>query len=261
MPTTSASDGTSLHYRVIGDGPRNVVLVHGWMMSGAVWDAVLEKLDLTGLRVVLPDQRGTGQSAKASGGYTLEGLAKDILAVADAAGAKRFTVVGHSMGGQLAQWIAANAPERVEGVVLLNTVPASGMQLPPEAAGLFRTSAGSREKQQTILSLACKQLKPESMEALLKVAEGVCPESIQGVFDAWTKGGFADQLSRITAPTLVVATDDPFLPPAFLKQAVVAPIRNARLAYLPGPGHYPGVERPEETAALISAFLAGSAPA
>jgi pimeloyl-ACP methyl ester carboxylesterase len=56
-----------------------------------------------------------------------------------------------------------------------------------------------------------------------------------------------------------VATDDPFLPPPFLTQAVVQPIRNARLVYLPGPGHYPQVERPAETAALIGAFLAGSA--
>src|SRR5687768_5588229 len=68
MPTTSASDGTSLNYRVLGDGPRNVVLVHGWMVSGAVWNAMLEKLDLTGLRLVVMDHRGTGQSGKPLGG-------------------------------------------------------------------------------------------------------------------------------------------------------------------------------------------------
>ncbi|HZI15680.1 MAG TPA: alpha/beta hydrolase [Myxococcus sp.] len=261
MPTTSATDGTSLHYRVLGDGPRNVVLVHGWMVSGAAWDPMLAKLDLTGLRVVVMDHRGSGQSGKPLGGYTLEGLANDVLKVADAAGAKRFTVVGHSMGGQLAQWVAAHAPERVEGVVLITPVPAAGMQLPPDAAGLFRTSAGSREKQQIILGLATKQLKPEALEALLKDAAGVSAPSIENVFDAWTKGGFADKLTNIQAPTLVVATDDPFLPPAFLQQAVVGLIKNARLAYLPGPGHYPAAERPEETAALISAFLAGLSPA
>jgi non-heme chloroperoxidase len=70
-------------------------------------------------------------------------------------------------------------------------------------------------------------------------------------------GGFAERLSAIKAPTLVVATDDPFLPPAFLRQAVVSLIRGARLAVLPGPGHYVQVERPRETAALLEAFLAG----
>jgi pimeloyl-ACP methyl ester carboxylesterase len=261
MPTTSAADGTSLHYRVIGEGPRTVVLVHGWMMSGAVWNAMVERLDVTGLRLVIPDGRGTGQSGKPTGGYTLEGLAKDVLAVADAAGAQRFTLVGHSMGGQLAQWVAAHAPGRVDALMLVNTVPAAGLPLPPDAAGLFRTSAGNREKQLTIVNLSCKQLGPEGLEEMLKDAANTCAPAIENIFDAWTKGGFADKLSAITAPTLVVATDDAFLPAPFLRDAVVKPIRRARLAYLPGPGHYPQVERPVEMAGMISAFLAGSAPA
>ncbi len=261
MATTSASDGTSLHYRIMGDGPRTVILVHGWMMSGAVWDWMLARMDLTGLRLVVPDGRGTGQSGKPTGGYTLEGLAQDVLAVADAAGAKRFTVVGHSMGGQLAQWVAAQAPSRVDALMLVTPVPAAGLPLPPDAAGLFRTSAGSREKQATIMNLSCKQITPEAMETLLKDVANTSAPAIENIFDAWTKGGFADKLSAITAPTLVVATDDAFLPPVFLRDAVVNPIRRARLAYLPGPGHYPQVERPVEMAALLTAFLAGSAPA
>lgn len=259
MPTLTASDNTQLHYRTVGDGPRNVVLVHGWMVSGAVWNDFVELLDTTGLRLIIPDARGTGHSGRPAAGYSLEQYAKDVLAVVDHAGAKRFTVVGHSMGGQIAQWVASAAPERVEGVVLLNTVPASGIPLPSDAAGLFRTSAGDREKQKTILGLACKQLSAPALEKTLADAAGVSPEAIVGCFDAWTAGGFADRLAHIAAPTLVVATDDPFLPVAFLKQAVVAPIRGARLTYLPGPGHYPQVERPAETAALVGAFLAGSA--
>jgi pimeloyl-ACP methyl ester carboxylesterase len=261
MPTTSAADGTSLHYRVIGEGPRTVVLVHGWMVSGAVWDSMVERMDLTGLRLVIPDSRGTGQSGKPTGGYTLQGLAQDVLAVADAAGAKRFTVVGHSMGGQLAQWVAAQEPSRVEALMLLNPVPAAGLPLPPDAAGLFRTSAGSREKQTTIINLSCKSLGTDILETMLKDAANTSAPAIENIFDAWTKGGFADKLSAITAPTLVVATDDAFLPPAFLRDAVVNPIRRARLAYLPGPGHYPQVERPVEAAAMLTAFLAGSSPA
>jgi non-heme chloroperoxidase len=261
MPTTSASDGTSLHYRVIGEGPRTVVLVHGWMVSGAVWDSMVERMDLTGLRLVIPDGRGTGQSGKPTGGYTLQGLAQDVLAVADAAGAKRFTVVGHSMGGQLAQWVAAQEPSRVEALMLLNPVPAAGLPLPPDAAGLFRTSAGNREKQTTIINLSCKSLGTDVLETMLKDAANTSAPAIENIFDAWTKGGFADKLSAITAPTLVVATDDAFLPPAFLRDAVVNPIRRARLAYLPGPGHYPQVERPVEAAAMLTAFLAGSSPA
>jgi pimeloyl-ACP methyl ester carboxylesterase len=165
------------------------------------------------------------------------------------------------MGGQLAQWVASEVPARVDALLLLNTVPASGLPLPPDAAGLFRTSAGDREKQKTILGLACKKLLPEQLEVLLKDAGAVSAASIEGAFDAWTKGGIQERLARIAAPTLVVSTDDAFLPPAFLREAVVAPIRRARMAHIPGPGHYPHVEHPQETAAVLSAFLAGSAPA
>jgi pimeloyl-ACP methyl ester carboxylesterase len=257
MPTVASSDQTPIHYRVLGDGPRNVLLVHGWMVSGAVYDELVEKLDHTGLRLVIPDLRGSGQSGSPASGYTLEQHVRDVLAVADHAGLKRFTVVGHSMGGQLAQWIAAQEPSRVEGLVLLNTVPASGMQLPPDAVGLFRTSANDREKQKIILGLACKALSESALERLLKDAGAVAKASIEGSFDAWTGGGFEAKLASITAPTLVVATDDPFLPPAFLREKVVNPIKGARLAYLPGAGHYPAVERSAETAALLTSFLAG----
>lgn len=259
MPTVASSDQTSLHYRVIGDGPRNVLLVHGWMVSGAVFDELVEKLDTTGLRLVIPDLRGSGGSAAPASGYTLEQHGRDVLAVADHAGLERFTVVGHSMGGQIAQWVAAQEPSRVEGLVLLNTVPASGLPLPPDAAGLFRTSAGDREKQKMILGMACKQLTEAALERLLKDAGAVSRASIEGSFDAWTGGGIEAKLASITAPTLVLATDDAFLPPAFLREKVVSLIRGARLAYLPGPGHYPQVERSAETAALLTAFLAGQA--
>jgi pimeloyl-ACP methyl ester carboxylesterase len=257
MPTIQSSDQTSIHYRVLGNGPRTAILVHGWMVSGAVWDELVEALDLTRVRLVIPDQRGAGASVAASG-FNLEQYARDLQAIADAEKVSRFTLVGHSMGGQIAQLVAASDP-RVDGMVLLNSVPAGGLPLPPDAAGLFRTSGQDREKQKTILGLACKQLSEASLQRLLDDAGRISAACIEGAYDAWTKGGFADRLGRVACPTLVVATDDPFLPPAFLEQAVVSLIRGARLAHLPGPGHYPQVERPKETAAIIQAFVAGLA--
>jgi pimeloyl-ACP methyl ester carboxylesterase len=227
------------------------------MVSGAVYNDILEGFDLDGVRLIVPDLRGAGGSGKPEGGYTLERHAKDVLAVADHERAESFVVVGHSMGGQIAQWIAAAHPARVSGVVLLCTVPAAGMQLPDDARGLFRGSAGSREAQTTILNLACTSLSEASRSRLLDDAAGVAAPAIQEGFDAWTGGGFADRLSQVRAPTLVVATDDPFLKPDFLRQTVASQIKGARLAVLPGAGHYPQVERPRETAAILQAYLAG----
>lgn len=253
-------DGVRISYRVMGSGARDVLLIHGWMMSGAVYDDMIAALDLQGLRLVVIDQRGAGASDRPQSGYTIAEYAADVLAVADAVGSRSFVLVGHSMGGQTAQWIASTAVDRVTAQILLCPVPASGVPLPADASALFRGSAQNRSMQQTILGLACKQLGETSRERLLDIAGDVAPQCIEQAFDAWTTGGFADKLAAISAPTLVVGTDDPFLPPAFLRQAVVDPIRGARLSILPGPGHYVQVERPRETAALLQAFLAGLGP-
>ncbi len=257
MASVKTQDGVTIAYRTFGDGPAKVVLVHGWMVSGAVYEPLLDALDVTGLTVIMPDLRGSGASDRPGSGHSIAEHAADVLAVADAEGASTFVVVGHSMGGQIAAWIAATSPDRVRGAALLCPVPPSGMALPADAAGLFRGSAGNRGAQGTILSLACKELTDARRDALLDDAGRVSAAAIEQGFDAWTAGGFADRLGGVKAPVLVLATDDPFLPPAFLMQEIVARVPTGRLVYLPGPGHYPQSEKPRETAAILGAFLAG----
>lgn len=257
--TTLSADSTTIAYRTFGTpGQPAVLLVHGWMVSGAVWDAWLGALDASSYYYIIPDLRGSGASARPSEGFTHAALAADALACLDAEGVKTAAVVGHSMGGQLAQWIASHHPGRVSAVVALNPVPASGLPLPADADGLFFNSGGSREMQGTILDLACKTLPSSAREALLDDAATIEPACIQQVYRMWSGASFAEQLVHLQAPTLVVATDDPFLPPAFLTEAVVSLIVRGRLVYLPGPGHYPQVEAPGATAAVVLAFLAGA---
>lgn len=255
---TQSADGTTISYRVAGpQGGAPVVLIHGWMMSAAVWEGFWERLP-EGHRYIMPDMRGSGGSSRPEA-YSHARLAEDTLACMDAEGIVRAALIGHSMGGQLAQFIAATHPERVSAIALVNAVPASGMQLPPEADGLFFGSGGSRELQGTILNMATKQLATADLERLLDIAGAIAPDTIQRVYRLWTGANFADQLGKIEAPALVLATDDPFLPVDFLREATVKAMKRARLVYLPGPGHYPQIERPAECAAILSAFLAGVA--
>lgn len=254
---TVANDGVGLGYKVTGQGPRAVVLIHGWMVSGAVWDELVEGLDKDGIKLIVPDLRGTGESDKPASGYSLQRYVEDVVSIMKAEGVTSACLVGHSMGGQIAQYLAAAHPNMVDGLVVLCTVPAAGLPLPPEAKGLFRNSGGNPSSQETILNMSCKKLPEPAKKRLLTDAGRIPVACIQESFDAWTAGGFADRLSAIRAPTLVVASDDAFLPPDFLRKAVVQPIVGARLAYIPGPGHYVQVESPLETAAVLSAFLAG----
>ncbi len=254
MPSVRIDDTTEIHYRELGQGVP-ALFVHGWMATGHVFDRMLP---LAGVRAVVVDHRGTGASKTDGDDGSIESLGRDMIAVADAAGLTSFAVVGHSMGGQIAQWIASEVPNRVTALVLIAPVPASGVELPPEAVGLFSTSGGDRGKQGTILDLACKELEGADRDALLDHAGKISPARIKSMFDAWTGAKFVDRLDRIKARTLVVATDDPFLPPAFLQAAIVDKIGGATMHHIAGPGHYPTVERPAETGEVVSTFLRAS---
>lgn len=249
-------DGVDISYRVIGDGDRDLVLVHGWMVAGSVFDELIEKLDRDRWRIIVPDLRGAGDSGEA-GSYELHDYAGDLEAVVDAAGADRFALVGHSMGGQITQIFAADHPHRVERLVLLSPVPLSGMELPEEAHGLFISSGEDRQKQAAIFETACLDLDESAKERLLDAAGCISEDCIQAAYRAWTGGGDVDKLSAIEAPTLVVASDDPFLPPEFLTSAIVELIDDAELTVIEGAGHYIPVERSGETARVIEEFLGG----
>jgi non-heme chloroperoxidase len=257
MTAAKATDGSKLAYQVHGTGAHGVVLVHGWAMSGAVWDDVLLHLSQEGLKLVVVDLRGAGASDKPPTGYSIGRYAEDVLAVADQVGLKTFTLIGHSMGGAIAQWLAATEPRRVSAMMLINTVPARGLNVPPDAAALFSGAGGKPELMGQVVDMSCRALTPKGREKLVRIAVEVAPGAVAESFDAWTRAHFEDKLASISCPTLVVATDDPFLTPSLLREAVARKIRGAREAYLPGPGHYPQVEKPRETAALMEAFLVG----
>ena len=77
----TTEDGTRLTLRYSeGDGPP-VLLIHGWMMSGAVYSGIVEDLEQAGYKVILPDLRGAGDSAVSNSDYSLETFAGDMLAI------------------------------------------------------------------------------------------------------------------------------------------------------------------------------------
>lgn len=247
--------GVALAGDVVGTAGQDVLLVHGWMMSSGVFDLVLPALSNASRRLGVVDLRGAGASDKPGDDYGILRHVADLSAWIAGSGLRRPWVVGHSMGGLIAQVLAARHPDHVAGLVLLNPVPASGLTLPADARALFASSAGDPEKQGVILDLACRTLPSSERARLVDLAGRVAPAAIVQGLDAWTAGGFASDLARITAPTHVVATSDPFLPAAFLQDKVVDPIRGACLHLLEGPGHYPQVEAPERTVALLDRLL------
>ena len=256
MPSYTTLDGLNIAYRVIGEG-KPLVLVHGWMVSGSVFDPIVDALTGAGYQLIIPDQRGTGESAQPMfESYSLDHYTRDLVELVDVAGLREVSLLGHSMGGQIAQLAAIALGERVQTMVLMCPVPAAGVPLPDELRTLFRTCGNKPDAKKQILGMACKQLDEAGLEHIMTSSATCSAIAISESFESWTAGGFADKLGQIKAgKTYVIGTDDPFLPPEVLTKAVVEPIANAEFVHIPGPGHYPQVEDAATTAAKLIELL------
>jgi two-component system cell cycle sensor histidine kinase/response regulator CckA len=249
---TPAPADLPIYLRDLGQGPP-VLLIHGWMTTGEVYQPLVEGLLASNCRVLIPDLRGCGESGQAET-YSIAAYVEDLVPILEDSGPA--VIVGHSMGGAIAQWLAAAHPDLVRGLVLLTPVPASGVPLGPDVYGTFERSAGDAALLTAILDMATHTLTDADRATLVDLALTVDPTAMRSSLFSWTQGGFTHRLARIAVPTHVIATDDPFLPPEFLQEAVVDPIPQATLHHLSGSGHYPMWEDPAGLEPLMLSLLA-----
>lgn len=134
----SGRTASGLWYEAVGSGSA-VVLLHGSNLDSRSWDLVVDSLAAT-RRVVRMDLRSHGRSSDASGPFSWVG---DVVEVLDAVGARQATLVGHSLGAQIALDVALEHPDRVTGLVLI--APAiGGMPLTKPPAGIESLIAALR---------------------------------------------------------------------------------------------------------------------
>ncbi|MCF8610166.1 alpha/beta hydrolase [Gordonia sp. HY285] len=122
----AVSTGVGINIRDVGDGPP-VLFVHGWSLSGEVWDRQLRIVAEAGYRAIAMDQRGHGASDAPMSGYSITDLTADAIGVLDALGISSAVIVGWSLGGMVALRAAHEHPDRVDAVVMVasNGVAAS----------------------------------------------------------------------------------------------------------------------------------------
>jgi len=256
---TIETAGARLTVRETGAGEPAVIFLHYWGGSARTWDPVIAYLPKS-VRSVALNQRGWGGSAATDGRYDLEAFADDVLAVTQALAVRRFVIVGHSMGGKIAQIVAGRRPTGLEALVLVAPAPPTPMQAPEEVRAVMLASYQSREGvQQAIGVLAGSSLTHD-------LREQVVADTLRGEPEAkrsWPDRGMTQDISAgldgVTLPVNVLIGEyDQIEREAVLRPALSRLLPQTTFTIVPKAGHLLPLETPEAIALACKRML--SAP-
>ncbi|MFS8098882.1 alpha/beta hydrolase [Lentzea alba] len=254
MPHARASDGTALFYSVEGSGPP-LLLIAGQSNSSRWWSQVRTAFAAE-FTTIVTDHRGTGSSDKPDSPYTTQLFASDCIAILDDAGIGEAHVYGTSMGGRIAQWIAASHPSRVSRLVLGCTSPGGPHGI--ERSAEVRKSLAQVDQKKARQALIDLMYTPAYTGPYNTIGDPRMPAYTRKLHlfasaehDAW------DVLPSITAPTLVVhGTEDIFNPTANAP-LITGRIPGARMHLIEGARHGYFEEFADAATPLVVNFLQG----
>lgn len=246
---------------VTGGAGTPVLMLHPLALSGAVWDPVARHLGARH-RVFAPDARGHGASSWDGEDFTVGDLAADTASLIEGLGLAPAHVVGLSMGGSTAITLAASRPELVGRLVLADTTACYGPGRTEKWAERARTAADVPREKQLAFQVErwfAERFRAERPDEVERVSEiFTATDSLAHAAACRALGGLdaTPVLSRITAPTLVLAGEEDYATPPEMAETIAAGIAGAELRILPATRHLSLIERPGLWPDL-AAFLGG----
>jgi pimeloyl-ACP methyl ester carboxylesterase len=251
-----ASNGIHVYVEEKESGDLPLVFLHYWGGSSRTWRHVTAVLAKTHRTLAL-DHRGWGRSDAPASGYGLADLAADAQGVIKALGLGRYILVGHSMGGKVAQLMASRRPRGLCGLVLVAPSPPSPMKMPAEAREMMANAYSSREAVEAALdtTLTAKALSPEDRAQVIEDSLCGAPQAKAAWPRSTSLEDITRQVSAIAVPTIIIAGDQDRVDSVeTIRSEVLSRIPHALLHVVPGTGHLSMLESPELLAGLISDF-------
>lgn len=268
MPIAT-TNGIDLYYEIHGVG-EPLVLIAGLGYDGWMWHRMIPGL-AQHFQVISFDNRGVGQSDKPVGPYTAGMLADDVVGLLDDFGIDQAHIIGHSMGGFVAQALAIDHLDRVSRLVLSATnfggphhVPIS----PAAMAVLTDVSGDPIDRLRRGIALSCAPGFAEKNSAFVddwvdyRVRHPIDPAGYQaqlaiGLSLLPEAAAFEHKLSAVTVPTLILFGEHDKVVPQANAGLLAEKLPNAQLEILPGAGHFFPFEVPDEANRVIMRFLSG----
>ena len=254
-------NGISMRYRVEGSGPW-VTLSHSLSTDLTMWDGLAAALKGS-YTVLRYDTRGHGGTSAPEGAYSFGQLVADVTGLLDALKVERTHFVGLSMGGMIGQYLALLAPQRLNKLVIANSVS----RIPPEGAAMWdqriaqaRAEGTGAMAEATLgrwFTPSFRAAHPEIMARITALIAATPVAGYVGCGEAIRRLDITGRLPAVTSPTLVVVgADDPGTPPA-ASEVIAAVIPGARLEVIPSASHLSCIEQPEIFNRLVTDFLKG----
>ncbi|WP_337173455.1 alpha/beta fold hydrolase [Paludisphaera sp.] len=252
-----------LAFSDVGSGPV-VVLLHGFPLNRAMWDAQIRAL-APNHRVIAPDLPGHGESPAPDGVYTMDEMADAVVATLDELGVEGPVVVGGlSMGGYVALSMALNHQSRVGALVLADTraaadTPAAAAKREETAQAVLRSGDVGPVVEgmlPRLFSQATFRERPGLVPPLKAAMEGTPPPGVVGALRGMAcRPDRRERLKEISCPVLVAVGEDDAISPRDEMKAIADALGECRFVVVPAAGHLAPYENPDAFNSALLDFL------
>ena len=249
-------------FSTLGGGP-TVLMLHGIGGGHLAFAPQVETLASVGYRAVAWDMPGYGHSAPIEP-YTFKGLAESCIALIESLSCGDVTLLGHSMGGMVAQEVVARRPELVGKLILCGTSPSFGKPdgdwqrsfIAERTAPLDAGQSMAQLAAQLVPQMAGPAALPEGLQLATHCMSLVNPSTYRRALEALVSFDRRANLPHIRVPTLLIAGEhDRNAPPAVVKK-MAASIPGSTFIEMAGVGHLQNLEAPDDFDTLVLNFLA-----